>query len=444
MRHDVIVVGAGLAGMTAAKKLQDGGVDVLVLEARSRPGGRVLQRELGDGRIVQLGGEVIGPHHTSYIALVEELGLSLESSFTEIPGSDTHIIDGDRYVIDHFGWLSPRDQDIYRLCDEEFGKLAATVNPEDPWSHPDVGKLDKLSVADWLRAVGATPAVIRARTLAMAALAAESPETTSLLADLRKESTAPTPRFYDYPTWESLRVAEGSGSVAARLAQALTWRVRYESPVAKIAISTNGCTVMTHAGEFFECDAVISAVPSGPFRDLHIEGVSAARMASMYAIRHAIVSKIVTVYTDSFWEANGQNGSSYNETAHFGGTWSQRNGILSALVPPERHASFLATPAHLLQGELLSSVAQAFGPASLQPQEMFVKKWGVDPWTQGYITAWRPGDVTRVGPLHATHEPPFYVCGSDQWVCGYMEGAVRSGRSAARALLGPGTDNDEP
>ena len=57
---------------------------------------------------------------------------------------------------------------------------------------------------------------------------------------------------------------------------------------------------------------------------------------------------------------------------------------------------------------------------------------------EGYITSWRPGDVMAVGPLHGTHEPPFYVCGSDQWVCGYMEGAVRTGRGAARAVLADG------
>jgi monoamine oxidase len=67
---------------------------------------------------------------------------------------------------------------------------------------------------------------------------------------------------------------------------------------------------------------------------------------------------------------------------------------------------------------------------------VFVRTWATDPYTQGYVTAWRPGDVTAVGPLHATHAPPFYVAGSDQWVCGFMEGAVRTGRAAAGAVLG--------
>jgi monoamine oxidase len=64
------------------------------------------------------------------------------------------------------------------------------------------------------------------------------------------------------------------------------------------------------------------------------------------------------------------------------------------------------------------------------------RAWGLDPFTQGYIAQWTPGDLMAVGPLHGTHEPPFYVCGSDHWVAGYMEGAVRTGRAAAAAALG--------
>ena len=81
-------------------------------------------------------------------------------------------------------------------------------------------------------------------------------------------------------------------------------------------------------------------------------------------------------------------------------------------------------------------MAEAFGDEARDPHAVFFRRWGIDPWTQGYITGWRPGDVMAVGPLHGTHEPPFYVCGSDQWVAGYMEGAVRTGRRAAQEALG--------
>ena len=83
---------------------------------------------------------------------------------------------------------------------------------------------------------------------------------------------------------------------------------------------------------------------------------------------------------------------------------------------------------------MLDEMVEAMGERAATPQAVFFRRWGVDPWTEGYITSWRPGDVMAVGPLHGTHDPPFYVCGSDQWVCGYMEGAVRTaGRRAAPA-----------
>jgi monoamine oxidase len=102
----VIVAGAGLAGLSAARDLMNQGTDVVVLEARNRPGGRVEQTTLADGRIVQLGGEVIGPFHRAYVELVEELGLTIVRSFPQLPGEDTWVLADGRYVGDGFPWMS--------------------------------------------------------------------------------------------------------------------------------------------------------------------------------------------------------------------------------------------------------------------------------------------------------------------------------------------------
>jgi monoamine oxidase len=293
-----------------------------------------------------------------------------------------------------------------------------------------------------MRSVGATPNVVRARDLAMLALAAESVERTSLLSDLRKEAAAGAPGFYDYAVWEPMRVAEGSATVALRMAAQLGERVRYAARASRVSIagprSGNGhlSRVTTANGEHFDAESVICALPVGVVRDLHIDGVSKERLTSLDRQRHALAAKVVFAYPESFWEGQGQNGSAYFETAMLGGTWVQREGIVSALVPPERLAAFLTTSPNQLQGELTAEMVQAFGPRAGDPEQVWIRRWGVDPLTQGYITAWRPGDVMTVGPLHGTHEPPFYVCGSDQWVCGYMEGAVRTGRGAAAAALG--------
>jgi monoamine oxidase len=434
--HDVVVIGAGLAGLSAARDLASAGTDVVVLEARNRPGGRVEQTTLADGRLVQLGGEVVGPFHEAYTGLVAELGLTLEPSFPQLPGEDTFVLTTGRVIGDDFPFLSEADRASYDAANEAFARLAATVDPDDPWSHPDAEQLDRLSVGAWLREMGATSNAVRARDLAMLALSAESVERTSLLSDLRKEAAAGAKGFYDYETWECQRVAEGSATVALEMAEQLGHRMRYATPVTRVHVDGTSSYVVTASGERFDCEAVVSAVPVGPLRRIAIEGVSRERLDSLDRQRHALAAKVCFAYEDSWWEAQGQNGTMYFETGVMGGTWLQREGILSALVPPERIAPFLATSPSLIEGDLLDEMVEAMGERAANPLAVFFRRWGVDPWTEGYITGWRPGDVMAVGPLHGKHEPPFYVCGSDQWVCGYMEGAVRTGRGAARALLG--------
>ncbi len=340
-----------------------------------------------------------------------------------------------RYVGDGFPWMSDEDRASYAKLSDEFGTLAASVDPDDPWSHPEADRLDRLSMAAWLRDRGATPNVVRARDLAMLALSAESIERTSLLAELRKEAAAGAGGFYNYEVWECNRVAEGSATVALRMAEELGHRVRYATPVTRIRVSAQGCSVTTETGERFEADAVVCALPVGPLRHVRVEGVSDERMGSLDRQRHALAAKVVFTYEDSFWHDQGQNGDCYFETAVIGGTWVQREGIMSTLVPPERLAAFLTTSQAQLEAELTEEMVAAFGEPARDTQAVFFRRWGIDPWTRGYITGWRPGDVMSVGPLHGTHEPPFYVCGSDQWVCGYMEGAVRTGRAAAAATL---------
>jgi monoamine oxidase len=434
---DAVVLGAGLAGLSAARDLARAGADVVVLEARNRPGGRVEQTTLADGRLVQLGGEVVGPFHEAYLGLVDELGLMLEPSFPQLPGEDTAVLTDGRVIGDSFPWMSDADRASYDAAEREFAKLAATVDPDDPWSHPDAERLDRLSVGQWMRDVGATLNAVRARDLHMLALSAESVERTSLLSDLRKEAAAGANGFYDYEVWECKRVAEGSATVALRMAEELGHRVRYATPVTKVRVSPQGCRVTTATGEVFAAEAVVSAIPVGPLRRVAIEGVSQERLASLDRQRHALAAKVVFAYDSSWWEQQGQNGTMYFERSVMGGTWLQREGILSALVPPERLAAFLATSPALIEQDLVAEMVEALGERAARPLAVFFRHWGVDPWTEGYITGWRPGDVMAVGPLHGKHEPPFYVCGSDQWVAGYMEGAVRTGRGAAAAMLGP-------
>jgi monoamine oxidase len=339
-------------------------------------------------------------------------------------------------------WFTDRDVASMAVVEAAVGALVATVDPDDPWRHPDLVPLDAVSVGDWMRAQGATPAVLRLYELAALGAAGGSIERQSMfghawmLAVGGSSGDGPA-GSYEYGQWENLRVTEGSARVPLLVAEGLGERVRLGTPVAALDVAPGGCTVITLDGELLRAAAVVCAVPVGPLRDIAVTGVSPDRLARLRRRRHAQAAKFVAAYPEPFWRDGGQNGLSENDGV-LGSTWPQSVGILSALVPPERLAAFAATEPARRVDLALAEVARLYGDRALAPQASWVRMWGLDPWTQGYVAAWMPGDVAAAGPSHGSHEPPFYVAGSDHWVCGYMEGAVRTGRAAAAAVLATG------
>lgn len=431
---DVLVLGAGLAGLSAARDLVAAGTDVVVLEARGRVGGRVEQLRFDDGRPAQLGGEVVGKVHTAYLQLVDELGLTLEPSYVLVPGDTTYdLFEGVERGDDYPFRTGPERAD-YQRVEKLWADLVGSVDPADPWSHPDASRLDRTSIGTWLRSIDALPSTIRRLDVAALALADGSIERTSLLAELRKAAAVGDLTFYSYDLWESLQVAEGSAEVAERMAQELGARVRLEAEVTRLDVAATGCRVRLVSGEELQAESIVCALPVGVAARLEIEGVEPDRLRSLRGQRHAIAAKVVAIYGRSVWEDVGANGLSEGEQL-LGSTWPQREGVLSALVPPERFGYLLALTQVDRNEAVRDELGRMYGAAAREPSAIHHRLWGTDPHTLGYVTQWWPGDVLRVGPLHGTHAPPFYVCGSDQWVAGYLEGAVRTGRAAAAAAL---------
>jgi monoamine oxidase len=370
---------------------------------------------------------------------VGELGLTLAPAFPSYPGELTWALVDGTFVGDVAPFLTPTELAGWRAAERRFCALARTVDPDDPWSHPDAERLDRLSIGHFLRDEGVSDAGLRLSEVEHLGLAADSIWRTSTLGELRKASAAGATGFYDEDVWETHGVAEGSATVALRMAAELGGRVRYGCPVGAIAIDRPRSTVILADGEVVEAAAVVSALPAGPLRDVRLSGVSADRVASLHALRHSPAVKVLAVYPDSWWLESGRDGFVRSER-DLGSVWPQlAPGVLSVLIPPDRLGPYLATAPEQRLQEVGDLVGEILGRPGEPTERLEERLYAVDPWTQGYITGWRPGDVMRVGPLHAEHEPPFYVCGSDFWVCGYMEGAVRTGRGAARAILEAGS-----
>ena len=127
---------------------------------------------------MQLGGEVVGPFHTAYLGLVAELGLTLQPSYTGVAGLTTYDLGEGVVRADDWPFATAAEREDYERVERLYGALVATVDPDDPWSHPDASLLDSASMADWLRSVDASPAVIRCLATGALALADGSIEYT--------------------------------------------------------------------------------------------------------------------------------------------------------------------------------------------------------------------------------------------------------------------------
>ncbi|HEY0387745.1 MAG TPA: FAD-dependent oxidoreductase [Gaiellales bacterium] len=432
-RRDVLVLGAGLAGLACARDLALGGADVLLLEARDRPGGRVEQATLADGRVAQMGGEIVGPVHHAYLELARELELPIVGSYTEEPGDMAYDL-FDRVEIGE-GWLDDGDHAALRRFEERLEAIARTVDPAHPWSHPDAARLDRRSVDDLLRETGATPAAVRVVLMHHLGAAAGPTHRWSVLASARAAAAAGGRSQFDYETWESLKIDGGSARLPLALAAELGDRLRLGAVVETVRVGAP-CTVELENGERLEAEAVVCALPVGPLRNVHIEGLSQERLASLHRQRQVHASKAVTALADPAWRRVGWNGLAASER-DIGGFWVQGESTLSSLFGPEQFAFVQAAPPGVATAMVRAALERILGEP-MEPVAIEWRHWGADPFTLGYVSHWAPGDVLAVGPLHGTHEPPFYVAGSDHWACGYMEGAVATGRAAAAAALGAG------
>jgi monoamine oxidase len=442
----VVVVGAGLAGLSAATELRDGGVDVVVLEARDRVGGRVRGGTIA-GHPVELGGTWLGEGHAHMYELVERLGLTTFRTWNdegelliELAGRRTRLA-GRKGAVPRLNPIALADlaQGMAR-----FGRLARTVDPARPWAHPKAGVLDTETFETWIRRNLRTPSG-RAyfRVAIEAVLAANAGDVSTLHALFYAHSNADleTLLAVDHGAQQD-RVVGGSVLVAERLADGLD--IRLSTPVAAIGQDADGVTVTTRSGATHGADHVVVALPPTLAGRLHYDPLLPPwRDQLTQRLPAGSVAKTFAAYPEPFWRSAGLNGQVAADRGPVKVTFDvsppgAEIGVLLGFVEGGEARRWQRLDDAERRRTVLDCFVRYFGPRAAEPVEYVEQNWSAEEFTRGcYGAHFAPGVWTEFGTALRPAVGRIHWAGAEyavEWN-GYMEGAVRSGRTTAAEVV---------
>ena len=442
---DVLVVGAGLAGLTAARDLMAAGRSVLVLEARERVGGRVVNQDIGGGNVVEMGGQWAGPTQDRVLALAADLGVTTFPTY-DIGKKVLHF-NGKRGT---YSGTIPR---INPLVLADIGRaqarlesLAKRVPTDAPWTAARAEQWDGQTFETWVRRNTFSRGARSLLALGAEAVFAAEPGDLSLLHLLfYSHSGGSFQRLIDTTGGaQQDRFAGGSALIAARLAERLgAATVRLSAPVSKISVTGAKVTATTGAGQFDGKRIIVTAPPLLAGRIEYEPALPHWREQLTQRAPMGSVIKCQVVYDEPFWRAEGLSGQATGDgegsrVVFDNSPEDGSPGILLAFLEGDEARRLGRETLQVRRAAVLASLARYFGPKAASPMDYFELDWQQERWSGGcYGTIFGPNVWTRYG--HALTEPAGLIhwAGTETspvW-CGYMDGAVRSGEKAAATVL---------
>ena len=440
---DVVVVGAGLAGLSAARTLTSAGLDVVVLEARDRVGGRV-HSVIEDGRLIEYGGQWVGPTQDRALGLISEFGLDTFAQYAE--GDNVQLTGG---ALLRYGGAIPTGDPVAAadLIDAmvEMTTRAMELDPAAPWAHPLAAALDAMTLESWISAQPyCEPAKEWLRLLSRALFPAEPGEVSVLHALFYLRSGGgPEKMIGVVNSAQETRIAGGTQQLALRLADLLGTRVRLGSPVSRIDQSQPGVIVRCESGAVTARRAVVAIPPALAGRIRYSPALPGLRDQLTQRSFMGAVIKVHVCYSRPFWRADGFSGHATSDQGLLRLTFDQthpdgREGTLVGFI--DSHLAFTAArmTADGRRAEVIADLVRLFGQQASDPVAYYERSWLDEEWSRGcYTGMMTPGTWSALGP--ALREPvgPIHWAGTETAVIwnGYMDGAIRSGEDAAAAVL---------
>jgi monoamine oxidase len=446
---DVVIVGAGLAGLTAARAVQRRGSTAVVLEARDRVGGRTLNEPIGEGhpgKVVEVGGQWIGPGQDRIAALAREMNVetfpthSTGQNVIEFGGKLTHY----RGTIPRIGphVLADVGQAQFKI-----DRLAKTIPLDAPWRAPKARKLDSQTFETWLRRNVYTKGGRALLELSIQAVWAAEPADISLLHVLYyTHSAGGFDLLLDTDGGaQQDRFVGGSQLISIRIAEALGYGVvQLGHPVTKIDYGDSRVHVTAGTGLTATGKVVIVALPPTlTSRIAYDPPLPGHRDQLTQRMPQGSVIKCMAIYDEPFWRSDGLSGMATSDTGPAKIVFDNSPpdgspGVLLGFLEGERARVIGRLRAEDRREQILAGLTRLFGPKASKPAGFVERSWAEEEWTRGCYGCYMPpgawtsfGDALRepIGPIHWAGAETATV-----WN-GYMDGAVQSGERAAEEAL---------
>lgn len=441
---DIAIVGAGAAGLAAARWLKAKGLSVLVLEARDRVGGRMLNEPIGDGEIVEVGGQWVGPTQLRVNALIDELGLERFETYDE--GFNQFEFHG---KLSRYRGAIPRINplalaDIAQL-QARVERMAKQVPLDAPWSAPKAEEWDSMTVMTWVNRKSHTAGGKAFFQILCEGVWAAHPSDFSLLHMLfYVNSAGGLGKLIETDGGaQTHRIVGGSQLICERMADELGDRVILEAPVRRIRSDGDSVVLDAEQVQVTASRVIVAIPPTLAGRIVYEPALPGHRDQLTQRIPQGTVMKCMAIYDTPFWRNDDLSGQVTSDTGPVKVVFdnsppSGKPGVLLGFLEGNQARELGQLPLEERRAEVLRCFARFFGEAAAAPRDYVEKSWADEPFSRGCYGGFFPTGVwTSFGK--ALREPigQIHWAGAEMATVwnGYIDGALSSGEHAAAEVF---------